>query len=424
MEYNNKQQIEEALKNVIQTDLEKSKEKLNTIVSLLPSEFKGLIEEAFLCKRVPKEYMLSSIFFTVSTSVGLTFYLKGLGYKNYGNCYFTIVGSRGDAKSEAIKIATNPIKEIDDVEYEDYLDELRVSEGDEKSVIRKQNLIQNASIEAAHKVHADNPNAVGIAIDEIYGLIEKMANPNSRDGVAWRNFFLEGYTNGCLDVSRKTTQSFRIKSTYVTLIGGLQYQFLPKLFANGNLESGFIDRQFFTPKITHNNTLVVEGIANSSLVSYGASIKNILAYKRQSENPEETKKQFEIVMSKSAELLLFEYTQDLINRQGEAEPVIKEYMSKMQISVQKLCVIIFMMLNASGSTFASVLTDEVVELAIECNEFYFLNFQLIVKEGFREAEPSVEQIIKLAKKNEASQKAVAEITGLHKGTISKKWAKV
>ena len=37
---------------------------------------------------------------------------------------------------------------------------------------------------------------------------------------------------------------------------------------------------------------------------------------------------------------------------------------------------------------------------------------------------SADQIIKVAKKNNASQKAVAEVTGLHKGTVSKKWNKV
>ncbi|MCR8667414.1 YfjI family protein [Aestuariibaculum sp. M13] len=423
MDYTNKDRLKDKLDSLFECSPKVLTGKLDKIISLLPLEYSTLIDQAFLCKRVPKEYLLGSILFTVSTSVGLTFYIEQLGYKNYGNCYFTIVGSRGDAKSEAIKIATKPIKKIDDQDYEDYNEQKNY--GEEDGVKRKQILVQNASIEAAHKIHFENPNSVGIAIDEVYGLVEKMSNPNSRDGIAWRNFFLEGYTNSYIDVSRKTTESFRIKESYPTLIGGLQHQFLPQLFANGNLESGFIDRQFFTLKLTQNSTLSQAQIKAEVLENYEKAINNILAYKRQSERLDESIKQFEIKVSNRASETLFNYAQTLINRQLEAKPILKEYMSKMQISIQKLCVLIFIMKQSVNSTFKTELTIDVVDLAIELNEFYFLNFQSIVEDNIKTKplEPTLEQIIRVAKRNKASQKAVAEITGLHKGTVSKKWNK-
>lgn len=401
-------------------------ERLDIITSLLPLEYSELIENAFTYKRIPKEYLLSSILFTVSTSIGLTFYLNGLGYRNYANCYFTIIGSRGDAKTEAIKIATEPLKKMDDKDYDSFQDELSLTNDLDEKPIRKQVLIQNASIEAAHKIHYENPNSVGIAIDEIFGLIEKMSNPNSRDGVAWRNFFLEGYTNGYIDISRKTTDSFRLKNSFPTLIGGLQKQFVPNLLANGNLESGFIDRLFFTPKLTHNNELTLGSISSSIISDYNTSIENILSYKRQSERQDETQKQFEIEMSPEATQRLFKYTQELIIRQESAVPIAKEYMSKMQISIQKLCIILFMMKHAKKSKFGSLLGADVVLHAIQVNEFYFQNFQdlLLDKANMKNTEPTVDQIIKLAMKNNAPQKAVSEITGLNKGTVSKKWKKL
>jgi len=70
------------------------------------------------------------------------------------------------------------------------------------------------------------------------------------------------------------------------------------------------------------------------------------------------------------------------------------------------------------------ITAQNVQLAIELNEFYLLNFKVILKEmNNKKSLPTPEDIIKLAKTNGASQKAVVEITGLHKGTISKKWNK-
>jgi hypothetical protein len=426
MIYDSPEKISTELQKFSKTDVDKATDKLDLLISLLPKEYSNLINEAFKYKRIPKEYLLSSILFAVSTSTGLTFYIDAFGYKNYPNLYFTIIGSRGDAKSEAIKIATKPIKDIDDIDYDAYRNELPNNQFDsDKSSIRKQILIQNASIEAAHKIHSENPNSVGILIDEIFALVEKMGNSSSRDGVAWRNFLLEGYTNGYVDVSRKTTESFRINETCPTLLGGLQHQFVPILFANGNLESGFIDRLLFTPKLTSNDKLSLGKISSDSVLNYSNSIKNVLAYKRQAENPDEPIKQFKITLTNEAEETLFKYLQDIINRQLEAKPMIKEYMSKMQISIHKFCVLVFIMKHSKNSTFASSLVKKDLELAIELNEFYFLNFNIIIDQNIKikEREPTIEQIIKIAKNNNASQKAVGEITGLHKGTVSKKWNK-
>jgi hypothetical protein len=294
---------------------------------------------------------------------------------------------------------------------------------EDEPIKRKQVLIQNASIEAAHQIHFENPNSIGICMDEIFGLVEKMGNSNSRDGVYWREFLLEGYTNGVVDVSRKTTVSFRIAETYPTLIGGLQNQFVKNLFANGNLESGFIDRLLFTTKLTENRKLMTLGIPDECILEYNHSIRNLLEYKRASESPDEVRKQFQINFTEEAESKLFNYVQKLINDQEIAKPIIKEYIAKMQISIHKFCLLSYMLLNANEKTFRTELTSESVELAITLNDFYFLNFQMIIEGEIdsKEKEITPEDVIAMAKKNNASQKAVVEVTGLHKSTISRKW---
>ncbi|WP_418510592.1 DUF3987 domain-containing protein [Corallibacter sp.] len=407
------------------TDKDKAHDKLHAIINKLPEEYRGLIESSYNFKRIPKEYLLSSILFTIGTATGTTFHIKALGYQNYGNLYYTIIGSRGDAKTEAIKTATKPLKIIDDNNYKDFTRELEVSYNEDEKPNRKQILVQNASIEAANKIHYDNPSSIGICIDEIYGLINNMGNSNSRDGVAWRNFLLEGYTNGCIDVSRKTTDSFRINQSCPTLVGGLQHQFIPKLIANGNLESGFIDRLLFCVKITNNNKLQKGFVGIETLDSYSSSIVNILNYKIQAEKPDEEIKSFEIQITDEAHNMLFDYVQNLIERKDKAEPIFEEYMSKMQISIHKLCINVFMMFHSSESNFRNQpLTIENVELAIELNEFYFLNFKIAIDEYYKNAnssEPKIEDIIKMAKKNNAKQKDVVAITGYNKGSISRKW---
>ena len=421
----NKEEISKELAKRTKTKKQETLDKLNAIIAIMPNSLSNLINNAFKYKRIPKEYLLSSILFTFSTTIGRTFFIDALGYKNYANLYFAIIGSRGDVKSEAIKTATNPLKKFDDKDYKQYLSDNEYLSKEDKPIKRKQVLIQNASIESAHQIHFENPNSIGICMDEIFGLVEKMGNSNSRDGVYWREFLLEGYTNGVVDVSRKTTESFRIAETYPTLIGGLQNQFVKNLFANGNLESGFIDRILFTTKLTENRKLMNVGIPNDCILGYNQSIRNLLEYKRASENPDEVRKQFQIQFTQKAENKLFNYVQKLINNQENAKPIIKEYMAKMQISIHKLCLLSYMMLNASEKTFRTELTSESVELAITLNDFYFLNFQMIIEDNIdtKEKEVTVEGVISMAKRNNASQKAVVEVTGLHKGTISKKWNK-
>jgi hypothetical protein len=422
-----KDYIEKKLEELTLTEREKSILLLNKILDSIPKEYTALINEAYKYKRIPKEYLLSSILFSISTSVGLTFFIEALGYRNYANLYFTIVGSRGDTKSEALKLATNPLKYQDDKSYDTYCENVREhnSENDDEP-IRKQILLQNSTIESVHKTHSENPNSIGIYIDEIYTLIEKMGNSNSRDGVEWRTFLLEGYTNSYVDVGRKTTKSFRIKETYPTLLGGIQNEFITKLFANGNLESGFVDRQLFTPKLIENNKLIRGKISKNVIADYNRLISNILQYKIQSEKEVELIKNFEIVLTEEAEDSLFEYTQKLIDRKESAGAILKEYNSKMQISIHKLSLIIHMMKISVDMDFTKPLEKETVELAITINEYFLNNFKIILNENYhsKNKEPSLDEIIIKAQKNGGMQKSVVDITKVPKGTVSKHWNRI
>lgn len=424
---NSKEDIEGKLKQLTSSDRDNSISLLNKILELIPKEYSNLIHEAYIYKRIPKEYLLSSILFAVGTSMGLTFFIEALGYRNYGNLYFTIVGSRGDTKSEALKLATDPLKHIDNKNYDEFCENENDYKADQNQIpIRKQILLQNSTIEAVHKTHFENPNSVGIFIDEVYTLIEKMGNSNSRDGVEWRTFLLQGFTNSYVDVGRKTTKSFRIKETYPNLLGGIQNEFIPKLFANGNLESGFVDRLLFTPNLSNNNKLVRGLISDKVIADYNIAISNILQYKNQSERKEESIKKFKISLTKEAEDRLFEYTQDLIDEKQIAGAILKEYNAKMQISIHKLSLVIHMMKISVNMDYTKPLEKDTVELAITVNKYYFNNFKIILNENYhsKNKDLSLDEIIKIAIKNGGMQKSVVDITKVQKSTVSKHWNRI
>ena len=418
------EEIDTKIGNAFKTNKEIAINQLEQIISKMPIEIKTLINDAFTLKRIPKEYLLSSILFAYSNACGLAFSIKAMGYINYANLYFSIIGSRGDIKSPAMDLATFPLVKYDNEKYKEFKKNNIELEETEKSY-RKQLFLQDATIESAIYTHHKNKYSIGIFIDELYFIIEKMANKSSTEGTAWRTFFLQGNTNKHIDISRKTTESFRIEKSYPTLLGSIQNQFIPKLFADGNLESGLIDRILFTTKLTMNNQLSINDISNEVSENYSKSLINLLNYRTEIENTFEMD-DLQIELDSNANKRLFDYSQELINRQNKANDLSREYISKMMINIHKISLLTHLILNSKSQTYQNKINVETVEIAILILEFYFVNFKIVLDENISQKEklPTIEDIIRLAIKNNASQKDVVAITGMNKSSISRKWNNV
>ncbi|WP_297518414.1 DUF3987 domain-containing protein [Flavobacterium sp.] len=421
MDVKNLKDIDDKIGNAFKTNKEIAIIQLEQIISKMPIEIKTLINDAFTLKRIPKEYLLSSILFAYSNACGLAFSIKAMGYINYANLYFSIIGSRGDIKSPAMDLATFPLVKYDNEKYKEFKKNNMELEETEKSD-RKQLFLQDATIESAIYTHYKNKYSIGIFIDELYFIIEKMANKSSTEGTAWRTFFLQGNTNKHIDISRKTTESFRIEKSYPTLLGSIQSQFVPKLFADGNLESGLIDRILFTNKLTMNNQLSINDISNEVSENYSKSLINLLNYRTEIENTFEMDN-LQIELDSNANKRLFDYSQELINRQNKVNDLSKEYISKMMINIHKISLLTHLILNSKRHTYQSKINIETVGIAILILEFYFINFKIVLDENINQKEklPTTEDIILLAIKNNASQKDVVAITGMNKSSISRKW---
>ena len=424
MEVNSIKEIDTIIGNAFKTNKEIAVNQLEQIISKMPIEIKTLINDAFTLKRIPKEYLLSSILFAFSNAGGLAFSIKAMGYINYANLYFSIIGSRGDIKSPAMDLATFPLVKYDNEKYKEFKKNNIELEETEKSD-RKQLFLQDATIESAIYTHYKNKYSIGIFIDELYFIIEKMASKSSTEGTAWRTFFLQGNTNKHIDISRKTTESFRIEKSYPTLLGSIQSQFVPKLFADGNLESGLIDRILFTNKLTMNNQLSINDISIEVSENYSKSLINLLNYRTEIENTFEMD-DLQIELDTNANKRLFDYSQELINRQNKANDLSKEYISKMMIIIHKITLLTHLILNSKRQTYQSKISTETIEIAILILEFYFINFKIVLDENISQKEklPTTEDIIRLAIKNNASQKDVVAITGMNKSSISRKWNNV
>lgn len=420
--------IEEEIDSKILSNKEIALKQLNEIIKSLPPEIKEIIESAFIYKRIPKEYLLSSILFAFSNAAGLAFKLSSMNYVNYSNLYFAIVGSRGDVKSPAMDLACSSLNEYDDNQYKQYKNKLAEKksndsfEYNEEIIKRKQLLVQNATIEAVMYNHSQNPYSIGIFVDELFYLIEKMANKNSNEGAVWRVFLLQGSTNKHIDVNRKTTESYRVAKSYPTLLGSIQHQFISKMFANGNLESGLIDRILFTNKLTDNPKISKDNLPEGIISNYQNSLTNLLEYRIKIE---EKNQELFVNLDQQADEKIHNYSQSILDKQQSLNDNTKEYLSKMMISIHKLVLLIHLIKKSGASDFQDKISIETVDLAILLNEFFFTNFKIVLESKNSNIDNGLflKELIKRGVENEIQQKDIVSLSGLSKGQVSKLYKK-
>jgi hypothetical protein len=386
----------------------------------LPPYVRDFIDECFIYKRTPREYQFTSILYAIATASGKTFFTNQLNYKNYPNIYCLIIGNRSDGKSEGIKMATQELVKQDDIFHEQYELKKENNINEDNKPKLKQILVKDASIEALKLNHYNCPNGIGIMIDEILPLLINMDSKNSRDGKEYLSFLLDNFINSNISCLTKSVESFRLKESSCSLIGGLQKQFSNVLFKPKLLSSGFLDRLLCVNLIQANPTLSKQNINQNKVNKYTRAIRNILDYKLQSECEDEEIKAFEIKYTDKATDKLFEFSQNLENMKIQAKSPLKEYIGKSSIYLHKLCIIVFLMNRAETMHFKEKLEIQEVELAYEMIEFFILNFKKLI-EQITEPNISTTDVIRLAQQNNAPQKAVVEITGLSKGQVSKLW---
>lgn len=419
MEINNLNDIRKNIDGLVLSKNELAIKQLHQIIDYLPIEIKTLIEDSFKHKRIPKEYLLSSILFAFSNASGLAFSMTCMNYTNYPNLYFAIIGSRGDTKSEPMDIATYPLVNYDNQKYKDFLVESEDNKDETNKMIRKRLLIQNATIEAMKFEHSRNPYSIGIYYDELMFIFEKMANNKSSEGADLRTFLLSGFNNKFIDISRRSTDNFRMEKTYPTLLGSIQNEFVSRLFGNGNLESGLIDRILFVPKLTSNSKLSKSKIDQNTINSYNKLVNNLLEYRFDIENTLEMDN-VNVKLSPIAEQKIYEYTQKLIGLMDESNETIKGYIAKLMISVHKLTLLVHLIHNSQNSNFQSTIKPETADTAILLCEFYFNNFKIIIDEN-RETTKKVDldAVLELSIKNDIPQVIIANLMGVSESKVSR-----
>lgn len=407
-----KKEIKEVIDSKLKSRKQIAIDLRDDIINDLPNWCSTFINESFVHKRAPKEYLLTSIYFAVTIAIGKTTYTHIGGYKNFTNNYFLILGSRGVTKSPAIDSACKPIKDLDKKMHDDYLHAMK-RKGDDEKPIRKRYFINDATPEALTKEHFNNKKRIGCYYDEMHDILSQIGDPKSPRGQKHKDTFISGWNNDVLDVSRITSDSYRIDESFISVIGGLQVELLHKLFKGGLLESGLIDR-FLPVNLLEPNWKFSDNEFNHLIdENYLNQLNKIIDFSSQHKED-----QIQIKYEKPAYQRLKEYKQKMLDEQRKESGELKHYLAKLQIHFERLTLLFHILKNTENSSFKSKIQLPTVELAIKAIEFYKLNF-LMMLEKLDQPTISKIDILRHGLKCGATDKEIAKVVGHQPPWVSK-----
>jgi len=169
------------------------------------------------------------------------------------NVWGAIVGQPGTQKTPSLAPIFEPIRKRENklrTEYQAKLKEYQtkvkgLKKSDEKpdGPNRRTLFTNDATVEALHELHVNNPQGVLVYRDELSGFVENMSK-QGREGE--RQFFLEGWSgDGTYSLSRVGRGDVYVDQLCLTVFGGIQPRVLSKYTQNaasGKFDDGFIQR--------------------------------------------------------------------------------------------------------------------------------------------------------------------------------------
>jgi len=202
------------------------------------------------------DYMGGTLLFLISIIIGnsLTIKIKE-GWIESASIWLSLVGKAGVGKTPSINAMRFPLQNLNKIEIQKYIDNfkkyeafLQLSDQDKKTheIINKpkktQFLVNDVTLEALVELHDENKNGIGILKDELAGWLKDMNK--YREGSDLEHW-LSSWSNGEINMNRKTAKSSFVDRAFMPVLGGIQPEILESFYTTENKDNGFLDRMLF-----------------------------------------------------------------------------------------------------------------------------------------------------------------------------------
>lgn len=219
-------------------------------VGVLPVRLRQIVYEYTRVTGTPTDFLAGAMLTVAGTAIGNSVRGKAGTHPVIAALFVCGVASSGAGKSEPIKEALTPLKNIDKEawkEYEILLEKWHAADsgkGKKKSPPPRPKVTVPSDMtpEALIDAHKQIPNGLLYHREELHGFVSSM-NRYSQSGEADR--WLEIFDGNPIVVLRKTADCYRIEKPHVSILGNIQPDRLPKLAADDRTVSGFMPRFLF-----------------------------------------------------------------------------------------------------------------------------------------------------------------------------------
>lgn len=313
-------------------------------VDVFPDALQSYINEIYGRKSIPKEFMAGSFLSAFSTAAGKKFKLRHNNYDNYAGTWIALVGLSGTGKSEPIKIAYKPIKDVDNerfMEYEEkekeYNEYQNLSKKDKKTFEGQKdkpyaniNVFEDATLERLFVAMAQNINGICNIHDELMSWVNDLERYGNR---SVQSKWLSIWSNASLTYMRKD-KDLNIPDPFVNLIGGLQKDLIQDFSKEKRSKDGTLHRlNYCMPDTIRQAMPSNTPISEQAEKEYENAVLRLLKHK--TEFWEDSGKMkpylFKIEDGAAAELFRdkYKYLVDRLNSLPENEE--RKFISKLQI---------------------------------------------------------------------------------------------
>jgi len=329
-------------------------------VEVFPDIIQEFIKSSEKIVGFSPDYLSASILYAVSVAIGNSAKIKVRSTQfESALLYIAIVGNAGANKSHPLKLAINPLVEIDSKNYEEFLakqSEYKIEIENynntptkerqdilkPEEAILKQILVSDTTIEALTEVHFYNLKGLGVYRDEILGWFNDLNKYKGKGSD--EQFWLSTWNNTFVKVNRKSgIKHLFLKHPFISVIGTIQTALLSEILNGNRTVNGFIDRILFVmPENQEKQKFNDEEIPRYLIENYTNIIKKIFSI--ECEIIENQVKSKILKFADDAKIVFsdwYDYNAELIN--NEKNEQFKSVYSKLDMYVPRFALILQIM---------------------------------------------------------------------------------
>lgn len=220
-------------------------------IEFFPEPFQRLLSEVSKSQSFSIDLMAAGIMFAVSCAIGNKFKLQvNETWRAPLIFWIAAMGKTGTKKSPPVAVMVKVMDKVNKSgfkEYEKAHDEWEQNEKKGKEPQPRQVYLEDYTLEALLRAHANNPRGIGVYKDELKGFFGDMNKYRSKGSD--EEFWLQSFNNSSYQVNRVTVKPMRVDSLCINLIGGVQPDVMSEIARTSN-NNGIIERFLFTAPVT------------------------------------------------------------------------------------------------------------------------------------------------------------------------------